>query len=69
LLAEEGHTAFPGLTPGVIVEGRRWIVRVPQLAAVPGRLLGPPIGSLRVERDTAPGDRHPDPRLLTRRGR
>lgn len=51
-LREAGrYTAFPGLTPPVEVEGAAWIVRVQELAAVPGHALGPPIGSLGTHRD------------------
>lgn len=36
-LREAGrYTAFPGLTPTVEVDGRSWVVRVQELAAVPG---------------------------------
>lgn len=51
-LREEGlHAGFPGLTPVVEFEGRRWIVRLPQLSAVMGRELGVPVGSIAVVRD------------------
>ncbi|MCK0140522.1 CcdB family protein [Aliiroseovarius sp. F47248L] len=52
-LREAGrYTAFPGLTPLVDVDGARWIVRVQELAAVPGAELHQPIGSLSEHRDT-----------------
>lgn len=46
-----GYAAFPGLTPSVQVEGEAWIVRVQELAAVPGVELRDPIGSLSAHRD------------------
>ena len=51
LRAAGRYAAFPGLTPTVTVEGGVWIVRVQELAAVPGAALGTPIGSLREHRD------------------
>lgn len=46
-LREAGrYTAFPDLTPTVEVEEAIWIVRVQELAAVPGAELQNPIGSL-----------------------
>lgn len=45
------YTAFPGLTPAVEVDGATWIVRVPELAAVPGSELSEPAGSLAGHRD------------------
>lgn len=46
-LREAGrYTAFPGLTPSVEFEGSAWIVRVQELAAVPGSELREPVGSL-----------------------
>ena len=52
-LREAGrYTAFPSLTPLVEVEGATWIVRVPELAAVPGIELRNPIGTLLEHRDT-----------------
>jgi len=45
------YAAFPGLTPPVEVEGAAWIVRVQELAAVPGPELRDPIGSLANHRD------------------
>ena len=51
-LREEGaHAAFPGLTPRVAFEDRAWIVRTPELAAVPGNELHSRVGSLREDRD------------------
>ena len=35
----------------VEAEGRRWLVRVPELAAVPAVELGAPVGSLAAHRD------------------
>ncbi|MFZ3583945.1 CcdB family protein [Loktanella sp. DJP18] len=45
------YTAFPGLTPRVKVEGQTWIVRIQELAAVPGTELRNGIGSLIAHRD------------------
>ena len=51
-LREAGrYAAFPGLTPRVEVEGAAWIVRVQELAAVPGSELLHKIASLEPERD------------------
>lgn len=51
-LRPEGEFAeLPGLTPSVEVEGRRWIVRLPELAAVPGSELRERVASLTSERD------------------
>jgi toxin CcdB len=51
-LREEGRSAsFPGLTPAVAFEGRRWIVRIPQLSAVPAAELGSRVGSVAEARD------------------
>ena len=51
-LREEGrYAAFPGLTPCVIVDDRAWIVRVQELAAVPGAELHDCVSSLAAERD------------------
>lgn len=44
-------TAFPGLTPSVEVAGTTWIVRVQELAAVPGAELHTPVGTLSTHRD------------------
>jgi toxin CcdB len=45
------YVAFPGLTPEVRVEGAAWIVRVQELAAVPGAELRVPVASLAANRD------------------
>jgi len=45
------YAAFPGLTPSVEVAGQEWIVRVQELAAVPGAELNTPMGSLEAYRD------------------
>ena len=51
-LREAGYyTAFAGLTPSVEAEGATWIVRVQELAAVPGAELREPVGSLAEHRD------------------
>lgn len=51
-LREAGrYAAFPGLTPEVEINGVAWIVRVPELAAVPGAELRDPVASLAAERD------------------
>ncbi|MFB9151308.1 CcdB family protein [Roseovarius ramblicola] len=51
-LREAGrYAAFPGLTPPVVIAGVTWIVRVQELAAVPGRELREPVGSLAPHRD------------------
>jgi CcdB protein. len=51
-LREAGrYTAFPGLTPEVEFDGRRWIVRAQALAAVPGRELRERVGSLGAHRE------------------
>lgn len=51
-LREEGrYAAFPGLTPPVTFEGTTWIVRIQELAAIPGAELREPIGSLVDHRD------------------
>ncbi|MFN3844645.1 MAG: CcdB family protein [Paracoccaceae bacterium] len=51
-LREAGrYAAFPGLTPLVEVEGASWIVRVQELAAVPGTELRKPVGTLANHRD------------------
>ena len=51
-LREEGaYAAFPGLTPAVEVAGRRYIVRVQELAAIAGRELGVRVGDLAEHRD------------------
>lgn len=45
------YAAFPGLTPQVEVAGESYIVRVQEMAAVPGTELGTRIGTLAAERD------------------
>ncbi|HKL44850.1 MAG TPA: CcdB family protein [Roseovarius sp.] len=45
------YTAFPGLTPSIEIDGATWIVRVQELAAVPGTELREPVGSLADHRD------------------
>lgn len=51
-LREAGrYAAFPGLTPKVEIEGATWIVRVQELAAVPGGELRDVVASLAKERD------------------
>ena len=51
-LRERGrYVTFPGLTPLVEFEGKTWIVRVQELAAVPGAELREPVGSLKPHRD------------------
>lgn len=51
-LREAGrHAVFPGLNPGVEFDGKAWIVRVQELAAVPGAELGQPLASLADHRD------------------
>lgn len=51
-LREAGHYAeFPGLTPGVMFAGTRWIVRIPELAAVSGAELRECVGTLAEHRD------------------
>ena len=51
-LREAGrYAAFPGLTPMVEVDGAKWIVRVQELAAVPGAELRDWVGSLDPHRD------------------
>jgi len=51
-LREAGrYAAFPGLTPEIEIDGSRWIVRVQELAAVPGTELHQTVGNLAVHRD------------------
>ena len=51
-LREEGvYTVFPGVTPVATVEGRRWIVRLQELAAVPAGELRAQAGSIAARRD------------------
>ncbi|RYG89959.1 plasmid maintenance protein CcdB [Loktanella sp. IMCC34160] len=52
LLREAGrYPAFPALTPAIEHDGTTWIVRVQELAAVPGVELRDRIGSLASHRD------------------
>lgn len=51
LRAAGRFAAFPGLTPAVEIEGAAWIVRVQELAAIPGLELREPVGSLAAHRD------------------
>jgi len=51
-LREAGrYAAFPGLTPVVVFGDASWIVRIPELAAVPGAELRERVGSLAEHRD------------------
>ena len=51
-LREAGrYTAFPGLTPMVEIEGVVWIVRVQEMAALPGAELRDFVVSLAAQRD------------------
>lgn len=51
-LREAGrYVAFPGLTPVVELDGTAWIVRVQELAAIPGSELRKQVGSLADHRD------------------
>ena len=51
-LREAGrYAAFPGLTATVEFEGASWIVRIQELAAVPGAELRVRVGSLVDHRD------------------
>ncbi len=51
-LREAGrYAAFPGLTPAVSVDGTSWIVRVQELAAIPGAELRDRVGTLAAHRD------------------
>jgi toxin CcdB len=45
------YSSFPGLTPQVEIGGQAWIVRVQELAAVPGAELRQPVISLSSHRD------------------
>ena len=46
-----GYTSFPGLTPDIEFQGRAWIVRTQELAAVAASELGSTVGSLAEHRD------------------
>lgn len=51
-LREAGrYAAFPGLTPPVEVEAATWIVRMQELAAIPGAELRDVVTSLAAHRD------------------
>ncbi len=51
-LREAGrYAAFPGLTPMVEIEGAVWIVRVQEMAALPGAELRDFVTSLGAQRD------------------
>lgn len=45
------YTAFSGLTPVVHLNGTAWIVRIQELAAIPGSELRERVGSLEEHRD------------------
>lgn len=51
LRAAAHYTALPGLTPQVRFEGALWLVRVPELRAVPQSALSGPVGGLRADED------------------
>lgn len=51
-LREEGvYASFSGLTPSLAFEGRRWVVRLQELAAVPAGELRTRVGSAAELRD------------------
>ena len=51
-LRDEGrYVSFPGITPVASVEGRHWIVRLQELAAVPAAELRTRVGSIAHLRD------------------
>ena len=51
-LRDEGtYASFPGLTPIVVLDGRRWVVRLQELAAVPASEFRTRIGSIAERRD------------------
>lgn len=51
-LREHGrYTSFPGLTPEIEFDGRTWIVRTQEMAAVLASELGAPIADLSPHRD------------------
>jgi toxin CcdB len=51
-LREAGkYVAFPGLTPMVEIDGTVWIVRLQELAAIPGTELRDRLTSLAAQRD------------------
>lgn len=51
LLDSGRYAQFPKLTPVIQFQGQSYVVRVQQLAAIRGRDLGQPIGSLREHAD------------------
>ena len=51
LRAADRYVAFSGLTPLVEAEGSQWIVRIQELAAIPGGDLRDRVGSLVEHRD------------------
>jgi toxin CcdB len=51
LRAEGAYVAFPGLTPVVEFEAQRWIVRLPEMAAVPAGELRTRVGSIAGARE------------------
>ena len=51
LREEGGYASLPGLTPSVEIEGRRWIVRLQELAAVPAAELRVRVGWIAGARD------------------
>ncbi len=51
LRAAGRYAGFPGLTPMVEVDAQIWIVRVPELAAVPAAELRNRVGSLAEHHD------------------
>jgi toxin CcdB len=51
LRGEGTHAPLPGLTPSVEIEGRCWIVRLQELAAVPATELRVRVGSIAALRD------------------
>ncbi|MBO9402648.1 CcdB family protein [Shimia sp. R9_3] len=44
-------TALPDLTPEVAFEGAQWLVRVPEVQAVPQGALSGPLGSLAAHKE------------------
>jgi toxin CcdB len=51
LREQDNYASFPGLTPSVVFDEITWIVRIQELAAVPGSELREPVGSLADHRD------------------
>jgi len=52
LRPEGQYAVLPGLTPMVDLLGQSWIVRIPELAAIPRRELRENVGTLEANRDT-----------------